>query len=135
MLSKKEKKRLYDIDYRRKNIERITQRKKEYYENNKESIKPKYKEYRDNHKQDHLEYCRTDEYKIYKKGYDKIHRNKVKYGEFWECMLICNEIENKVRELMPDKYERLKMRGVIQRNQAKRALKRSLIYGWNYNYS
>ena len=134
MLSKKEQKRLYDIEYRKKNKNKIKSKKSKYYYNNIDIIKPKNKKYRDTHKQEHLEYCQTKKYRRYKKNYDEIHRAKVRYGEFWECMIICNKLEKKIRKLIPDKYERLKMRGIIEKNIKKRALKRNLLFGWNYNY-
>ena len=136
MQSKKDKKRLYDIEYRRKNKNKIKKRKKIYYEyiKNTNKYQKKIKEYRKKNKEKHKEYCRQLWYKEQKRKYDEIHRAKVRYDEFWECMILCHKIENKIRRLMPDKYERLKMRGVIQRGIKKRALKRKILFGWNYNY-
>jgi hypothetical protein len=132
-LSKKEAKRLYDIEYRRKNLERINERKRKY--NSSPAGRAMQKRQREKQKSNHLKYCRTKKYRQYKKEYDQEFRSKKLYGEFWECMILVEKIFNKVIELTPDKYERDKMRGNINRLQAKQAMKRHHKYGWQYNWS
>ncbi len=127
-------KKLYDIEYRKKNKEKIKNKKRKYYFDNIKTIKVKHKAYRDAHKKEHLEYIRTKTDKKKKKLYDKIRLAKNKYGEFWECMILVNKINKMVIERVPDIYERRKMRGVSKRNIIKRAFKRYLLYGWNFNY-
>lgn len=132
-LSKKEVKRLYDIEYRRKNLERINEGKRKY--NSSPAGRAAQKRNREKMKSNHLEYCRTEKYRKYKKQYDQEYSNKKKYGEFWECMILVEKIFNKVIELMPDKNDRDIMRGNRQRYQAKQAMKRHVKYGWQYNWS
>lgn len=131
-LSKKEKKRLYDLEYRRKNKEKIKDKKKAYYQT--ESGKAASKRNRDKMKKYHAEYCRTPEYRLKKHEYDSVNWYVRKYGEYWECMQIVEKIEKKVIQLVPDKYERSKMRGVVDRQIKRCAYKRHLILGWKYNY-
>lgn len=88
-----ENKRLYDIQYREKNKENLKQKKKTY--NESKAGREMQKRNRDKFKQSHLEYCRTPEYKSWKREYDQEHVFKTKYGEKeWlktkEC-INCNE--------------------------------------------
>ncbi len=132
MQNEKEKKRLYDIKYRRLNKEKINQRKREY--NKTKAGREVQKRSREKTKLKHLQYCQTNEYRSWKKEYDKIYRAKRKYQEFWECFLIIKEIEKIVKERIPLKYERLKERGYYKNKTITRAYKRHLLYGWNFNY-
>ncbi len=128
----KEKKRLYDIEYRRLNKEKIRASKQEY--NKTSNGRAMQKRARDKQKDYHLSYCRTVEYRDNKKKYDEINLSKKKYGEFWEVMLLVKKINKKVIELVPSKYERTIMRGQVKKAQVKRAFKRHLEKGWNFNY-
>lgn len=131
-LSKKEQKRLYDIEYRRKNYLIIKAKKAAYFKT--EAGRSMQKRNRTKMKQRHLEYCRTPEYRKWKKQYDRKYRAYKFYGEFAECMLLCDEIEKLVIKMIPDKYERDKMRGNIDRMIAKRSMKRHFGFGWEYNW-
>lgn len=133
MLSLKEKKRLYDIEYRRINKKLIAEKKRTF--NSSPAGRAMQKRHRIKFKKYHLKYCQTPEYKTYKSKYDQIHRAKLKYGEFWECMILVEAITEEILRVCPDKYERDKMRGNINRIQAKQALKRHLKYGWRYNWN
>ena len=110
----------------------IKKNKKTYYQT--ELGKSTSKRNRDKRKDKHLAYCRTDKYRALKKQRDEIYLSKKKYGEYWECMIICKKIEQEVIALVPDKLDRLKMRGIIKRSIIKRAYKRHLLYGWKFNY-
>lgn len=128
----KEKKRLYDIEYRRKNKEMLRLNKQEYYKT--DAGRATSKRNRDKLTEYHLEYCQTDKYREWKKEYDKDYRAKNKYGEYWECFLIIMEIEKIVKERIPDRYERMKARGYFRAQTIKRVYKRHLLYGWKFNY-
>lgn len=128
----KEEKRLYDIEYRRKNKDRIKARKRAYEQS--PPGREMQKRNRIAMKQNHLEYCRTDEYREYKKDYDVEHLAKKRYGEFWECMILAKEIYKKVCELVPDRYERIKIRGQLDMIKARSALRKSIKFGWSYNW-
>ena len=82
------KKAAYDKIYREKNKELIKEKKRAY--NKTKAGREMQKRSRDKRKQQHLEYCRTDKYKAYKKEYDKKYLAKKKYGEF---LGICNFIK------------------------------------------
>lgn len=79
---KVEKKRLYDIEYRKKNLERITESKKRYYQENYEEIYAKQKRKRDNDesRKKHAEYCSGLEYR----RKERIRRYIRLYGENWQ---------------------------------------------------
>lgn len=128
----KEAKRLYDIEYRRLNKEKIRLSKQEY--NKTENGRATQKRARDKQTNYHLEYCRTNEYRDKKKVYDKINLAKKKYGEYWECMILVDKINKLVVEMVPNKYERDKMRGLIRRMMIKNAFKKHVKYGWRFNY-
>ena len=109
MLSSKEKKRLYDIEYRRKNKETI--RNKNIIYNESEAGRAMQKRARDKQKESHLEYCRTDKYRKLKCAYDEKNLAKRKYGEYWECMILIKKIDIILRDIFPTSYERRKARG------------------------
>lgn len=132
MQDKKEAKRLYDIEYRRNNLELIKDKKRRY--NSSPAGRAMQKRNRNKFKSCHNLYCMRDEYRKKKHQYDVLHGAKVRYGEWAECMIIVEQIEREVIRLCPDKYERAKFRGVVDRTQAKLALKRSIEHGWAFNW-
>lgn len=125
MLSSKEKKRLYDIEYRRKNKEKLKRIKKAYYEKNKAEIyEKKRSRVDDDFRARHAAYCRQPEYAERKRKYDRVHRALKKCGEFWESDLIVAEILKECRSLAPSKnkrlYARINKERIVARNAAKR---------------
>lgn len=74
-----EQKRLYDIEYRKNNIEKLKITKHLY--NISPAGRAMQKRNREKFKQSHLEYCRTPEYREWKREYDQEHVFKTKYGE------------------------------------------------------
>ena len=96
---KKEAKRLYDIEYRKKNADKIKKRNPEKYREQRKKRYPK-----------HLEYLNTPEYKAYKKEYDFKFRFIQKYGKLeYERKKVCLICEDEKRiwdfqrnELCPD---------------------------------
>lgn len=93
---KKEHKRLYDIEYRKKNEARLKVNKYEWNKKDYVANPDKYKEIRKNKYEKHLQYLSTPEYKAYKKQYDSKHRAKSKYGEFWECAIMLDQLRLEV---------------------------------------
>jgi len=126
----KEEKQLYDVEYRRINKKHIKATHKTY--NESPNGRAMQKRNRDKFKNYHLEYCRTPEYRRWKKASDEIYRAKKFFGEWWECMILVKKIKSEVCRLVPEPYERAKMRGTIAKMMRKKAYKRHLIYGWNY---
>lgn len=123
-LSKQEEKRLYDIEYRRKNQEKIKARKKAYYDANKERIKAKAKVRRnsDEYRKKHATYCAQPDYRVYKHKYD-VARGALQYGEFWESAILVKELEKEVRKLIPTNeraYYKRNVRAIVKRNKDKR---------------
>ncbi len=101
----KEEKRIYDQQYRAKNLERIKQNKHNYfkmtYDPIAESLKRKTEEYRKRHR----EYLSNPKYKEYKKWYDQERRSKLAYGdEWWEVHTALLGLEAEIKKNMT-KYE------------------------------
>lgn len=131
-LSDKEKKRLYDIEYRRNNKEIIKAKKRAY--NSSPAGRAMQKRHRIKFKEYHNNYCMQPEYRKNKKEYDKKYRAQKKYGEFWECALLIDEIDSEVKKLVPDTYERYKLRGYDNIIKARSAFRRHLQFGYAYNW-
>lgn len=90
---KKEHKRLYDIEYRKKNYEKIKIKKHEYFKKDYKNNPDKYREIRRKKQESHNEYCRSPEYKKWKKKYDRKYKAKQSAGEFWESQVLLLEIK------------------------------------------
>lgn len=116
-----EAKRLYDIEYRAKNTERIEARRKAYEKS--PAGRAMQKRNREKFKQSHLEYCRTEEYRKYKRDYDQKHKAKGKYGEFWEAALVLKDIEEIIE---PEKHEVKIQNGLLNKSQKRKRLWNSM---------
>ncbi len=114
---KKEKKRLYDIEYRAKNLEKITNDKREYFQRTYDPVKAA-KERKKNMAR-HVEYCRQPEYRRKKKTYDRQYLSKKEHGEFWECALLIRDIDSEVATRMT-KYEVRQANGLINKKLQRR---------------
>lgn len=93
---KKERKRLYDIEYRGKDPEARKVSKAAYFKATYDPAKAAIE--RKKRMPQHVEYCRSPEYKAYKKKYDEEYRARKEYGEFWQCFLIVASIGQEVSE-------------------------------------
>lgn len=91
---KKIAKKAYDEQYRENNLEVIKRKKAEYFKEDYAANPEKYRADRQRRMADHVEYCRTPEYKAYKAEYDKKYRAKQEAGEFWEAYLLWVELDN-----------------------------------------
>jgi hypothetical protein len=114
---RKEEKRLYDMEYRAKNLQAITEKKAAWFKANYDPIKAA--EERKKKMPQHIEYCRRPEYKAYKKRYDEQHRAKKQYGEFYESFLILTQIDQEVSS-RASKYEIGLANGTINKAQTRR---------------
>jgi hypothetical protein len=83
---KKEKKRLYDIEYRKKNKEKLCNQKKEWVENNKEKISSYKQKHKENKKISDKKYAEKNKTKLNikktnwaKANIDKVRQAKLKY--------------------------------------------------------
>lgn len=93
---KKEAKRLYDIDYRARNLKKIKAGKRAHH---KKTYDPKAAAVvRKKRMPLHLEYCRRPEYKEYKQAYDQSYRAKKVYGPFAEAFLAQVDLDREIKD-------------------------------------
>jgi hypothetical protein len=112
-----EEKRLYDMEYRAKNLADITRKKKEYFRRSYDPEKARIE--RKANMARHVEYCRRPEYKEYKRQYDRKFRAKSDYGEFWESFLLVMDLDKEVDSRMTD-YEVRQINGTNGKTQKRR---------------
>lgn len=117
---KKELKRIYDQGYRESNLELLKEKKQDWHKRTYDPEKAAV--YRKANMQRHVEYCRRPEYAAWKKEYDRKYRAKVKYGEYWECFMLTQDIREEALTLMSD-YEIRLSKGTLNK-----ALKRKRDY-------
>lgn len=91
---KKEEKRLYDAEYRRKNRAMLKAKKAAYHKRTYDPAAAAVE--RKKRAAQHAEYCRRPEYKTWKRGYDRQYRAKRDYGEFWEAYLALRDLDQEV---------------------------------------
>lgn len=101
---KKEEKRLYDIEYRSKNIERLKIVGKAWHEKDYAANPEKYRSYRKSRSDRHNEYCRQPAYKVKKHIYDRIRYAKENFGDMWESHVAIMAIDEEILKHM-SKYE------------------------------
>lgn len=82
----------YDREFRKKNAERLKKEKADFFQKDYKANPEKYKAIRQKRMPQHVEYCRQPEYKAKKVEYDKEHRAKKNYGEYWEAHLLTDKI-------------------------------------------
>lgn len=96
-----ERKRLYDMEYRRRNRDLLKAKKAAYfratYDPQKAAIDRKARMSR------HVEYCRRPEYRAYKAAYDRQYRAR-EYGEFADAFNLLLDLEGEVLSRMT-RYE------------------------------
>jgi hypothetical protein len=92
---KKEEKRLYDIEYRAKNLEAIKAKKKAYFQRTYD--RKAAAEYRKQRMHLHVEYCRRPEYKAWKREYDRKYRAK-EFGDFAEAYMLTLDLNREIKE-------------------------------------
>ncbi len=122
---KKEQKRLYDIEYRRKNKSSLAAKKKAAYERDREKNLAKFKAYRARPETvaRHNKYCMQPEYVEKKRVWDVVYRTMKIYGEFWESAILVNQIEIEVRKLIP-RNERLSTKRCVKANTERNCKRR-----------
>jgi hypothetical protein len=91
------RKKLYDQEYRAKNLETIKAKKRDYnartYDPEKARIERKAKMPR------HIEYCRRPEYKRWKSEYDRKRRDAA-FGPFAEAARLCIDLNREIKGRM-----------------------------------
>ena len=139
---KKEEKRLYDIEYRAKNVEMLKEKHRAYHKRTYDPVKAA--AHRKTRMLYHVEYCRRPEYRQWKKGYDKKYRAKKLYGAFDEAFLLTMDLTNEIKGRMTNhevkyqnggtnKAQRRKREGRQEersRNEAGRRTSDPATHGW-----
>lgn len=121
---KKLEKRLYDMEYRTKNNSMLRAKKAQDFQNRSQARRDYEVEYRKKNMKYHVEYCRDEDYRAWKKEYDRQYRAKNLHGEFWEAYLLLLDIDNAVNTRISD-YEVRVINGTINKQlQRKRAYER-----------
>lgn len=114
---KKEEKRLYDMQYRAINLDRIKQEKAAYFQRTYDPVAASVA--RKARAPAHAEYCRRPEYVTWKRAYDERYRAKKEYGEFWQCFLIVASIAKEVSE-RATKTEIAAINGTLNKAQTRK---------------
>lgn len=92
---RKEEKRLYDIQYRAKNLEWIKAKKRAHFQRTYD--RKAAAEYRKQRMHLHVEYCRRPEYKAWKKEYDRKYRAK-EFGDYAEAYMLTLDLNREIKE-------------------------------------
>lgn len=123
----KERKRLYDAEYRATNLARITAAKAAHYAATKDREKERAirKKNRERHRAYIAAYNADPANKAAKRAYDAALRASA-YGDFAECSRLLLDLERLIRQRCPDKYERQKARGYFERVNAKKREQRRI---------
>ncbi len=128
----KEEKRIYDMEYRRKNKALLKAKKAEYFQRTYDPERAAIDRRKTMRR--HIEYCRTSEYKAWKKEYDRTYRAKKTYGEFWESFLLLMDVEQEVESRMnkyqirleSETYNKTQRRHRDERSNSKKLEKRTM---------
>lgn len=94
---KREEKRLYDIEYRAKNLATILERKKEYHKRTYDPVKAA--KARKARMPYHVEYCRRPAYKAKKREYDRKYR-AAEFGDFAEAYMLTIDLNREIKGRM-----------------------------------
>lgn len=90
-----EEKRLYDIEYRANNVEKLKRRHAEYHKRTYDPVKAAIE--RKKNMPRHVEYCRRPEYKRWKREYDRNYKSKKDYGPFAEAFLMLKDLSTEIK--------------------------------------
>lgn len=123
---KVERKRLYDIEYRRKNLTEIKAKKRAYFQRTYDPAKAAIE--RQKTMARHIAYCRRPEYREWKHSYDSRYRARRLFGPFAESFLLLQEIEKEVACRM-SKYDIAINKGYYNKAQTRRREYERLIRG------
>lgn len=116
---KRELKRLYDIERRKDPVIQMYQKLRALAYNESPAGRAMQKRNREKFKAHHLEYCRTNEYRQWKRLYDESYRAKKNYGEFWESAIVLKDID---KIIAPEKYQiRIQNKTLNKSQKRKRA--------------
>lgn len=112
-----ERKRLYDIEYRKVDVEAKQTKRAAYHKRTYNPVKAAIE--RQKTMARHIAYCQRPEYITWKREYDKKYRAKKNYGEFWESFLLVQDIETEVLS-RTTRYDIMLANGTIAKNQKRK---------------
>ncbi len=121
----KESKRLYDIEYRAKNIDRITAEKKVYFQETYDPEKAAEERAKAKLERPHVEagrrkYMASPGYRASKKKYDRHYKAVQNYGDEWgPCMALVLDIRDECLNQMSD-YEIRHSKGTLSKSQTRK---------------
>jgi hypothetical protein len=111
---RKLEKKLYDREYRLRDIEARKAKKRAYhlatYDPDKARVKRKAK------MPQHVEYCRQPEYRRWKSGYDRKYRSKKFYGPFAEAAMLAIDLNREIKGRMSN-HEIRQQNGTANKSQ------------------
>jgi hypothetical protein len=114
---KKHAKRLYDMEYRVRNAEKL---KAEKAARHKRTYDPeKAREVRKANMSRHVAYCQRPEYKAWKSEYDKRHRAGKQFGDWGEAFLVLQDVEREIEQRM-SRYDIAITNGTLNKAQMRR---------------
>lgn len=94
-VQKIEEKRLYDMEYRRKNLAEITAKKAAYHKRTYDPVKAAIE--RKKRMKFHVEYCRRPSYKLWKREYDR-RRRDAEYGPWADAARLTIDLNREIKE-------------------------------------
>lgn len=105
-------KRMYDMEYRRKNRKALKAKKRAYFERVYDPVKAA--AVRKTRMHLHVAYCQDPAYRRWKRGYDREYRAQKLYGPFAESFLLLQKIEREVSTRMT-RYEVYQANGTLNK--------------------
>lgn len=109
---KKEEKRIYDMKFRAKNLERLKKEKAAYYQRTHDPVKEA--KIRKKRMHLHVKYCQQPEYRAWKKKYDRAYLCKQRFGPFWEAASILIDLDKEVESRI-SRYEIYQQNGTLNK--------------------
>lgn len=116
--TKREAKRLYDMEYRARNAAMLKVKKHQYFLRTYDPAKAAVE--RKSRAKYHAEYCRRPEYRALKSEYDRKYRAIREYGEFAECFILTLDIRRECLSQQSDYEIRLEKGTLNKKLQRKR---------------
>lgn len=114
----KAEKRLYDMEYRRKNRAKLKAKKAAYYQRTRDPEKER--ERRKAKMPQHVEYCRQPRYRAWKREYDRHYRAK-EYEAFADAYLLTVDLNREIKQRMKNHEIRLQNQTHNKRQERGRA--------------
>lgn len=119
-------KRVYDMEYRRRNRAHLKTMKRAYFQRTYDPVKAA--ERRKARMTYHIQYCRDPAYKRWKSRYDRAHRAQKMFGPYAESFLVLQKVEKEIASRMSN-YDIRLANGTLNKAQLRRRAYASLISG------